>query len=154
MRRDHRFFAGLVGVAAVITYLVWTGVTSTMVYYLTPTELLARVQADPAFHDLGLKVSGQVVPGSYRPGEAELLHRFIIRDLENEAVTLDVEFREPLPDTFAEDAEVVLEGRYRPDGVFDAVVVLTKCGSRYEAIPEEVALTPPNALPLMTPVGR
>ncbi len=137
MKKDRRFFVGLVGVAAVITYLVWTGVTETMVYYLTPAELMERVEADPALHDVGFKVSGHVVPGSYESGSEELLHRFRVEDEDNPEVVLDVEFRHPLPDTFQDDGEVVMEGRYRSDGVFEATEVLTKCGSRYEAMPDE-----------------
>jgi cytochrome c-type biogenesis protein CcmE len=34
---------------------------------------------------------------------------------------------------------VVLEGRLREDGVFEANTLLTKCGSRYEASQEELA---------------
>jgi hypothetical protein len=45
MRRDRRFFAGLVGVAAVVSYLVWTGISDTWMYYMTPSELMARAQA-------------------------------------------------------------------------------------------------------------
>jgi cytochrome c-type biogenesis protein CcmE len=33
---------------------------------------------------------------------------------------------------------VVLEGRFGEDGVFQAKTLLTKCGSRYEATPEEL----------------
>ena len=56
-----------------------------------------------------------------------------------ESVTFEVEYRDVLPDTFNEATEVVLEGRYRSDGVFEAHTLLTKCGSRYEAAPEELA---------------
>lgn len=137
MTKDRRFFAGLVGVSLVVTYLIWTGVSSTMVYYFTPTELLAKADSDPAFHEVGVKVSGRVVEGSYRRGDGELVHLFSVVDLEDAETVLPVEFTNLLPDTFAEDGEVVLEGRYRPDGVFEAAVVLTKCGSRYEAAMEE-----------------
>jgi cytochrome c-type biogenesis protein CcmE len=130
---------GLVGVATVVTYLIWTGVSETMVYYLTPVELLQRVEADPTFHDVGVKVSGQVVPGTYSRTEGELLHVFTVRDLADESSTFAVEFRDALPDTFSEDVEVVLEGRLRADGVFEATTLLTKCGSRYEAAPEDLA---------------
>ena len=34
--------------------------------------------------------------------------------------------------------DVVLEGRFNAEGVFEATTVLTKCGSRYEASPEEL----------------
>ena len=140
MMKHGRFMVGLVGVATVVSYLIWTGVSETMVYYLTPVELMARVEADPTFHDIGIKVSGQVVPGSYARVKGELLHTFIVRDLVDESITFPVEYRDRLPDTFndQEIVDVVVEGRYREDGVFDATLVLTKCGSRYEAAQEEL----------------
>lgn len=137
--KHGRFMVGLVGVAAVISYLVWTGVSSTMVYYLTPVELVERVEEDPSFRDLGVKVSGKVVPGTYERIEGQLLHRFVIHDLEDESVTFPVEWRDALPDTFTDEVEVVLEGRLNADGVFEATTLLTKCGSRYEAAPEDLA---------------
>ena len=138
MKTNRRFFVGLVGVAFVVTYLVWTGVSETMVYYLTPAELAAKVAEDPSFREMGVKVNGRVVPGSYVRSKAEEPHRFVVRDLEDESVRFAVEFADVIPDTFKDDGEVVLEGRLRPDGVFEAVTVLTKCGSRYEAAPEEL----------------
>ncbi len=138
MTRDKRFFAGLVGVAAVVTWLVWTGITDTMVYYLTPVELIERVEASPALADQGVKVSGDVVPGSYRTSSDELLHTFEVADPDDPQVRITVHFRHPIPDTFNDEAEVVMEGRYLGDGVFEATEVLTKCGSRYEALPEEM----------------
>ncbi|MEJ2205950.1 MAG: cytochrome c maturation protein CcmE [Gemmatimonadota bacterium] len=139
MKKHGRFMVGLVGVAAVVTYLVWTGVSETMVYYLTPAELMAKVADDPTFTEVGVKVSGKVIPGTYQRVEGELLHRFEVRDLADESVTFPVEFRDALPDTFSEDVEVVLEGRMDAQGVFQANTLLTKCGSRYEAAPEDLA---------------
>lgn len=138
--KNGRFFVGLVGVASVVTYLVWTGLSDTMVYYLTPTELIAKVAEDPSFHEVGVKVSGRVVPGSYEQIQGEeLVHRFVVTDLEYDDVTFPVEFRNVLPDTFTDDVEVVVEGRFGSDGVFQAATVLTKCGSRYESAPEELS---------------
>ena len=143
MARNGRFMVGLVGVAAVVTYLIWTGVSDTMVYYLTPSELEARILEDPTFRDVGVKVSGRVVPGSHVEVQGELLHRFEIHDLENEDVVITVEYDNVLPDTFSDSesmvVDAVVEGRYRADGTFEATTVLTKCGSRYEATPEELA---------------
>jgi len=139
MKKNGRFMVGLVGVAAAVTYLIWTGVSETMVYYLTPVELVERVEADPSFHDVGVKVGGMAVPGTYSRVEGELLHVFTVRDLVDESVTFRVEYRDALPDTFKDDVEVVLEGRLRADGVFEATTLLTKCGSRYEAAPEDLA---------------
>jgi cytochrome c-type biogenesis protein CcmE len=139
MKKNGRFMVGLVGVAGVVTYLIWTGVSETMVYYMTPVELMARVEADPTFREVGIKVSGRVVPGTYERVPGELLHVFTVRDLVDETVTFRAEFRDALPDTFTDEIEVVMEGRLRADGVFEATTLLTKCGSRYEAAPEDLA---------------
>jgi cytochrome c-type biogenesis protein CcmE len=139
MKQNGRFMVGLVGVAAVVTYLVWTGVSDTMVYYLTPAELIARVEADPSFRDVGVKVSGRLVPETHERVE-HMVHRFVIHDIEDETIQFTVEYRDVLPDTFTDApdmmVDVVLEGRFNDDGVFEATTVLTKCGSRYEAAPE------------------
>tara|TARA_B110000116_G_C16482374_1_gene423101 strand:- start:104 stop:529 length:426 start_codon:yes stop_codon:yes gene_type:complete len=137
MNKNGRFMVGLVGVATVVTYLIWTGVSETMVYYLTPVELMTRAEADPTFHDVGVKVSGQVIKGSYARVQGELLHTFQVMDMVDESVSFTVEWRDALPDTFTDEVEVVLEGRLREDGVFEATTMLTKCGSRYEAVPTE-----------------
>lgn len=140
-KKNGRFMVGLVGVSLVVTYLIWTGVSDSMVYYVTPSELMARVESDPSFRDVGVKVSGKLVPGSYSRAEGRRLHHFLVGDLEEESVSFAVEFDGSLPDTFRpeEDTEVVVEGRFREDGVFVATTVLTKCGSRYEAADEALA---------------
>ena len=137
--KNGRFYVGLAGVALVVTYLVWTGISDSMVYYLTPTELMAKVSDDPAFHELGVKVSGKVVPGTYRQGDEDLTHLFTVHDIEHTDVTFPVIYKGIIPDTFTDDIEVVLEGRFGEDRVFQANTLLTKCGSRYEAAPEELA---------------
>jgi cytochrome c-type biogenesis protein CcmE len=142
MPKNGRFLVGLVGVALAVTYLIWTGVSKTMVYYLTPGELIARTSADPSFHDLGVKVGGRVVPGSYHKAGSGHPHTFVVHDMENEAVRFTVEYAGDMPDTFTDSPDMivdaVVEGRYREDGVFVATTVLTKCGSRYEASPEQL----------------
>ncbi|GMR12473.1 MAG: hypothetical protein BMS9Abin29_0662 [Gemmatimonadota bacterium] len=142
MVKNRRFFVGLVGVAAVVTYLIWTGVTETMVYYMTPVELMARTTSDPTLHQVGVKVSGRIVKGSWElvSGE-EQVHSFAVEDLEDPDISFPVVYQGLLPDTFndQENVEAVVEGRFREDGIFEATTVLTKCGSRYEASPEELA---------------
>jgi cytochrome c-type biogenesis protein CcmE len=139
MKQNGRFMVGLVGVAAVVTYLVWTGVNDTMVYYVTPSELVTRIEADPSFREMGVKVSGRLLPDSHERVD-RLVHRFVVHDLEDESIRFTVEYRDVLPDTFTDApdmvVDVVLEGRFGDDGVFQATSVLTKCGSRYEAAPE------------------
>lgn len=142
MPNNGRFMVGLVGVAAVVSYLIWTGVSDTMVYYLTPVELLERVEQDPTFRDVGVKVSGEVVPDSYRQGDGPMVHRFEIVDLVERDATFEVVYEGILPDTFNDSpnmlTEAILEGRFNADGVFEATLLLTKCGSRFEASPDQI----------------
>jgi cytochrome c-type biogenesis protein CcmE len=159
MRKDRRFLIGLVGVAAVVTYLVWTGVASTMTFYVTPAELFANIATDPDFAAGGVRVSGHVLPGSHSQASGEIKHQFIVVDPEDESIRIVVEFPHPLPDTFSDDqamlTEVVMQGRMREDGIFEATEVLTKCGSRYEAVPEAPGSEAPSAgAPTVSPDGR
>ena len=156
MPSNGRFMVGLVGVATVVTYLIWTGVSDTMVYYLTPVELLERIEEDPSFRDVGVKVSGEVVPNSYREGDGTLVHLFRLVDLHDEPASFEVVYQGVLPDTFNDSpdmlTEAILEGRFNADGAFEATTLLTKCGSRYEAAPE--SLHPDGELEQELPVDH
>lgn len=138
--KNGRFLAGLVAVAGVVAYLMWTGINDSMVYYMTPVELMERIEEDPSFRDIGVKVSGRVVEGTWQKGTfGERIHNFRVADLAAPEIAFNVRYENILPDTFNDKAEVVLEGSFDPDGTFRAHTVLTKCGSRYEATEEELA---------------
>jgi cytochrome c-type biogenesis protein CcmE len=146
MRKDRRFLAGLIGVGGVVTYLIWTGISGTMLWFVTPAELLARIQEEPATATQSWRVGGMLVPNSHEHSLQESLHRFVVQDPVNPDVQFEVEFHHSLPDTFTDDptmeVELVMEGTYLGDGRFVATEVLAKCGSRYEKIPEQdVAMT-------------
>jgi cytochrome c-type biogenesis protein CcmE len=127
-----KFLIGALVIAAGVTGLIWTGVRETGVYFLTPSELVARTSADPSFHDVGLKVGAKVVPGSVHRDAATRTIDFKVTDGTNE---FPVTYTGMVPDTFtdASNIEVIVEGKYGRDGVFHATEVLAKCGSRYEA---------------------
>ena len=57
---NFQFIGSVVTVMALVVYLVWSGVSETMVYYMTPDELIAQVEADPTFHNVGVRVSGRL----------------------------------------------------------------------------------------------
>ncbi|MFQ5629845.1 MAG: cytochrome c maturation protein CcmE [bacterium] len=40
------------------------------------------------------------------------------------------------PGAFDTDIEVLIEGKYRPDGAFHATNILTKCASKYDPAEE------------------
>ena len=125
-------FAGVLVVGSV-GFLMASGIKETGVYFLTPSELSAKVSADPSFRDVGVKMGAKVVPGSIVRDVASQTIRFEATDGQ---VTYPVIYRGLAPDTFTDDVEVVVEGRLQPDGTFRATTLLAKCGSRYEAVPQ------------------
>jgi cytochrome c-type biogenesis protein CcmE len=137
LKKQRKFLLGGLIVSVLVGYLVTTGMADSMVYFFTPTELLAKVAADPSVHEQGVKVGGHVIPGSVDWDPKTLILRFEVVDIEEGNTRFPVTYQGPLPDTFAEDRDVVLEGKYTAEGVFVATNVITKCGSRYEAGAEE-----------------
>jgi cytochrome c-type biogenesis protein CcmE len=137
VKKQSRFAAGALVLVGVVGYLMVTGMKDSMVYYFTPDELQARVVSDPSARELGVKVGGRVQPGSVAFDQTTLDLRFTIVDIQTGKTTFPVHYQGPLPDTFEEGRDVVIEGRYTAAGVFEATTVLTKCGSRYEAVEED-----------------
>ncbi|MFL5516892.1 MAG: cytochrome c maturation protein CcmE [Gemmatimonadales bacterium] len=132
MKAGHKFLLGAAAIVASVGFLIAEGVKETGVYFLTPSELAAKTQADPTFYDVGLKIGAKVVPGSVRRAPDNREIDFKVSD---GTKTYPVTYRGLVPDTFtdANDIEVIVEGRLGRDGVFRATEVLAKCGSRYDA---------------------
>src|ERR1043165_542909 len=80
MKPGTRFLLGAAVIVAGTAGLIATGVKETGVYFLTPTELIARTAADPTFHDVGLKVGAKVVPGSVQRDQATRTIAFRVTD--------------------------------------------------------------------------
>lgn len=137
MKKQRKFLLGGSVVIGLVGYLMVTGMRDSMVYYHTPSELVTRLAADPSYRDVGVKVGGRVVPGTVSFDQRALDLRFDIIDVEAGEATFTVLYHGPLPETFEEGSDVVVEGRFDGEGVFVAASLLTKCGSRYEASPED-----------------
>jgi cytochrome c-type biogenesis protein CcmE len=132
MSPRNKFLLGAGIIVASVVFLIASGVKETGVYFLTPTELVSKVEVDPTFYDVGIKVGAKVVPGSIRRDDAAQRVDFAVSDGQKQ---FDVTYTGLVPDTFtdANDIEVIVEGKFGRDGVFRATEVLAKCGSRYEA---------------------
>jgi cytochrome c-type biogenesis protein CcmE len=132
MRARTKFIIGGALILGSVGYLMASGIKETGVYYLTPTELAARVNTDHSFYNVGVKMGARVVKGT------------ITRDVATQTITFrasdgvqsyPVIYRGLAPDTFTDEVDVVVEGRLQPDGTFRATTLLAKCGSRYESVP-------------------
>jgi cytochrome c-type biogenesis protein CcmE len=138
LKKQHKFTAAALVLVGIVGYLFITGMRDSMVYYYTPDELVAKVASDPSVHDVGVKVGGRVVPGTVSFDQRTLDLRFDVVDITSGQGRFPVHYQGPLPDTFEEGRDVVVEGRYTQAGAFEATTVLTKCGSRYEAVEEDL----------------
>ncbi len=114
----------LLGVVAVagVALLAFRAFSRSVVYYLTPTEVLASPGRQ-------VRVSGKVVPGSISFFPAEGKVSFAVSD---GTTSLKVEFAGTAPDTLKDDAEAVAEGSLGDDGIFHATKLLAKCPSKFE----------------------
>jgi len=132
----------LVGAALVLSAAGWlmaSSISETGMYYVTPSELAAKLEADPTLHGVGLKLGARVVPGSIKRQAGGREYAFIVTD---GARTVPVVYRGIAPDTFTDGVDVVVEGRMAQDGTFHATTLLAKCASRYENAPEKYRDTP------------
>jgi len=140
MKPATRFGIGAVVIVACVSLLIVEGVRQTGTYFLNPTQLAEKVRDDSTFYNVSLKVSAKVVPGSISRDVGAQRVDFSISDGVH---SYPVQYVGLVPDTFtdANDIDVVVEGKLGRDGVFHAVDVIAKCGSRYEAEWDEPAKT-------------
>jgi cytochrome c-type biogenesis protein CcmE len=130
MNARGKFVIGGALVLVTVGYLMATGIKETGVYYLTPTELAGKIETDRSIYDVGLKMGAKVVPGTIERDVASQTITFRVTD---GTESFPVIYRGLAPDTFTDEADVVVEGRIQRDGTFRATTLLAKCGSRYEA---------------------
>ena len=131
-----KFLAGGMLVLSTAGYLMASSIESTGMYYLTPSELAAKVQRDQSFHETGVRVGARVVPGTIARDPGGKSVAFAVTD---GARSYPVRYRGIIPDTFTDSVDVVVEGRLGRDGVFRATVLTAKCASRYENAPDKPA---------------
>jgi len=126
--------AGAVVLVAV-GYLIFNSVATSAEYYLTVGELQAK---GPAVYDQNVRVAGTVDEGSIVKDVQAGTLRFTAQDTTG---TLPVVYAGgAVPDIFGPGIQVVVEGKYTAEGVFQANNLLAQCPSRYEA-----AVQPPAA---------
>jgi len=97
-------------------FVAYQGARSSIVYYLTPTEFSGR----PELAHARIRLAGRVVAGSIQKAGGET--QFAIAD---GAVRYPVRYAGVLPGLFADDRQVLVEGRLDRDGVFQATQVIT-----------------------------
>jgi cytochrome c-type biogenesis protein CcmE len=131
MKTYGKFAALVVVIVGTLAWLAKSGIDESKTYYKTISEL-----KDLKSDQLGkrVRVTGDVVPGSiHREGTS--VHFTICEKSRN--LTLNVVYmgKDPLPDTFRDNAQAMADGKMQPDGTFHATSIAAKCPSKYEAVP-------------------
>ena len=138
MKFRKKFAIGSGVIVATLLVLAYVGFTESKTYYHTITELNSLHGS--ALHER-MRVSGNVRAGSiaHRSGRIDFV-------LEEEGKSLPVSYTgtDPLPDTFKDGAQALVEGRLAPDGQFTAEQVQAKCASKYETAPTGVVPPSPD----------
>jgi len=124
-----KFGVGIGVILVSLAFLAWLGYGESKSYYHTIAEYQSL---QGSARDHRMRLAGTVAPGSIRhlPGRVEFV-------LEEQGKTLPVSYvgSDPLPDTFVDKSQALVEGRPSSDGKFVAEHVQAKCASKYEAAP-------------------
>jgi cytochrome c-type biogenesis protein CcmE len=119
----------LVGALGYFAFMAFEGAT---VYYYTVGEMNEIGQTPEGKM---VRVSGKLMPDTFLRGEGSTLAEFSLTDGTEHLIANHVGV---LPDLFFnEHSEIILEGAYGSDGVFQSENVIVKCPSKYIALEEE-----------------
>jgi cytochrome c-type biogenesis protein CcmE len=107
---------------------MWYSLQQDTAYYLHVDEVMA---SPDQWHGKALQLHGFVVKGTWKQKPNTLEYIF---DVENKGKVVRASYTGVLPDTFKDEAEVVLKGRLAGDAHFavDPNGVMAKCPSKYE----------------------
>jgi cytochrome c-type biogenesis protein CcmE len=129
VKKQAKFGVGVFVIVASMGFLAWLGYGESKTYYHTIAEL--ETLRGSAMSQR-MRIGGTVAVGSIRhlAGRVDFV-------LEGEGKTLSVSYvgTDPLPDTFIDKSQALVEGHPGPEGRFVAEVVQAKCASKYEAAP-------------------
>lgn len=128
--RKGVLIVGTVLVLSGFGYLVWGGLGNNIVYFLTPTELLAK---GSAAYEAPVRLGGQVVAGSIDWDPAALDLRFRLSDGTS---SLEVRSKGAPPAMFKDTMGVVVEGTLNRAGVFESTNLMVRHSNEYSAPPE------------------
>ncbi len=125
MNRNAKFIAGGLVIVAALAYLVYAGVSRSMVYFVTPSEIRSAPIPGKAY-----RLGGMVQPGTLKWDPKSLDLAFTLSDGK---ASVPVRHRGAPPDLFAEGRGAVVEGTWSGGGYFKASLILAKHSEEYKA---------------------
>ena len=133
-----RFIIVAAVVVLALAFMIWAAFGENTRYFLTVSEFNSKTE----IHDGQMvRVSGKLVEGTFDRGDKSTVSHFQLTDKEGAGsglAMLQAKYEGVLPDLFFNPhSEIILEGSYTSDGVFDANEILVKCPSKYVDLEEE-----------------
>ena len=98
-----------------LSYIAYSLFVHSGADYLTVSELKSQVESFP---DQQVRVEGKVVPGSINWNDKTKVVKFVLAD---DRESLTIVYQGVVPDSFKPGADLVVEGKYRPDNTFEAL---------------------------------
>ena len=129
MKKQVKFGVGIGIIVVALGFLAWLGYGESKTYYHTIAELQSLNSSQRSQR---IRVGGTVAVGSIRHSSGRV--DFVLEG-EGKAIPVTYAGSDPLPDTFTDKAQALVEGRLGADGRFAAEHVQAKCASKYEAAP-------------------
>ncbi len=118
---------GLLIIGGGIGYFMYQAMQSSWSYYYSVDDFSAD---SAAVKNHSLRIAGRVKQDSIVRDLQKMSLNFTLAGAETE---LPIQYKGTVPDNFAEDREVVVEGRLDTTGIFQADMLMTKCESKYKA---------------------
>ena len=128
-------------VALALGYMIYAAFPGNALYFLTVSEFNNKATAQDG---RTVRVSGKLVEGSFQREGNSLLSRFSIQDTTDEIAgeQLTATYQGVMPDLFFNShSEIILEGSFGPQRVFEADAILVKCPSKYQSLDGEAPYT-------------
>lgn len=122
-----KFIIGVVVIGGALGFLVYNAMQSSFSYYLQVDEFAARKSLA---QDRTFRIAGIVEEETISRDLQKILLTF---KLKGQHTSLPVSYNGTVPDNFAENREVVVEGRLDTEGIFQAKKLMTKCESKYKS---------------------
>jgi len=127
MRKETitKIIIGVTVIGGAMGYFVYQAMQSSWAYYYSVDDFAAH---KPAVQRHCLRIAGCVQKGSV---ERDLQKMRLTFTLAGAQMTLPISYEGVVPDNFAEDIEVVVDGFLAPNGVFQADKLITRCETKY-----------------------
>ncbi|MEX2282733.1 MAG: cytochrome c maturation protein CcmE [Gemmatimonadota bacterium] len=130
-KRRVLLIAGALIILGGFGYLIYGGIGSNLVFFLTPAELHAMVQEKgPQVHKIPMRLGGMVVAGSVKWDADNLDLRFTLADRSH---TYAVHSKGAPPQMFKEGQGVIVEGTLSSTNVFESTNLMVKHSNEYRA---------------------